>query len=110
MPGLGRDLVVNLAGNNAKLKSTIAESKGGLKGFASAATSMLNPITAGFAAVAAGAASAGVAVYMFAGRISELAGVADQSVQTGLDGAFGGGVGAALAGHVHTSCGPDGGA
>lgn len=88
MAGIGRDLVVNLAGNNAKLKSTIAESKGGLKGFASAATSMLNPITAGFAAVAAGAASAGVAVYMFAGRISELAGVADQSVQTGLDGAF----------------------
>lgn len=88
MPGLGRDLVVNLAGNNAKLKSTIAESKGGLKGFASVATSMLNPVTAGFAAVAAGAASAGVAVYMFAGRISELAGIADQATQTGLSGAF----------------------
>jgi len=88
MAGLGRDLVVNLAGNNAKLKSTIAESKGGLKSFASAATSFLNPITAGFAVAAAGAASAGVAVYMFAGKISELAGIADQAAQTGLSGAF----------------------
>lgn len=87
MSGIGRDLVVNLAGNNAKLKSAITESKGGLKNFASTATTFLNPITAGFAAVAAGAASAGVAVYMFTGRISELAGIADESVKTGLDGA-----------------------
>ena len=59
MPGLGNDLVVNLAGNNTKLKSAIAESKGGLKGFASSAAGFLNPVTAGLTALAGGAIAAG---------------------------------------------------
>ena len=88
MPGLGNDLVVNLAGNNSKLKSKIAESKGGLSSFASAATGMLNPVVAGLTAVAGGAIAAGVAVYGLTTRIAGLAAVADQATQTGLSGAF----------------------
>jgi hypothetical protein len=88
MPGLGNDLVVNLAGNNTKLKSAIAESKGGLKGFASSATGFLNPVVAGFAAVAGGAVAAGVAVYGFSSRLSALAEIDDKAVQTGLGGKF----------------------
>lgn len=88
MPGLGNDLVVNLAGNNSKLKSKIAESKGGLKSFASAATGLLNPVTAGLMAVTGAAVGAGVAVYGLTTRIAGLAQVADQATQTGLSGAF----------------------
>ena len=88
MPGLGNDLVVNLAGNNSKLKSKIAESKGGLSSFASAAKGMLNPVVAGLTAVAGGAIAAGVAVYGLTTRIAGLAAVADQATQTGLSGAF----------------------
>lgn len=88
MPGLGNDLVVNLAGNNSKLKSKIAESKGGLSSFASAAKGMLNPVVAGLTAVAGGAIAAGVAVYGLTTRIAGLAQVADQATQTGLSGAF----------------------
>ena len=82
------DLVVNLGLNSKKFTSGINQAQSGLSKFGSMATSVLNPITAGFAAVAAGAASAGVAVYMFAGRIAELAAVADKATQTGLSGAF----------------------
>ena len=88
MPGLGSDLVVNLAGNNSKLKSKIAESKGGLSSFASAAKGMLNPVVAGLTAVAGGAIAAGVAVYGLTTRIAGLAAVADQATQTGLSVAF----------------------
>jgi len=88
MPGIGRDLVVNLAGNNSKLKSTIAESKGGLKGFAASAAGFLNPVTAGLTALAGGAIAAGAALYGLQGNISTLAGVADKAIQTGLNGAF----------------------
>ena len=88
MPGLGNDLVVNLAGNNSKLKASIAESKGGLKGFASAAAGFLNPVTAGLTALAGGAIAAGVAIYGLQGNLATLAGIADQATQTGLNGAF----------------------
>lgn len=88
MPGLGNDLVVNLAGNNTKLKSAIAESKGGLKGFASSAAGFLNPVTAGLTALAGGAIAAGAAIYGLQGNIATLAGIADQATQTGLNGAF----------------------
>lgn len=88
MPGLGNDLVVNLAGNNTKLKASIAESKGGLKGFASAAAGFLNPVTAGLTALAGGAIAAGVAIYGLQGNLATLAGIADQATQTGLNGAF----------------------
>lgn len=88
MPGIGRDLVVNLAGNNSKLKSTIAESRGGLKSFAASAAGFLNPVTAGLTALAGGAIAAGAALYGLQGNISTLAGVADQAIQTGLNGAF----------------------
>lgn len=88
MAGLGNDLVVNLAGNNSKLKTTIAESKGGLKSFASSAAGMLNPLTAGLAAVTGGAIAAGAAIWGLTSRIGGLAGIADQATQTGLNGAF----------------------
>lgn len=88
MPGLGNDLVVNLAGNNSKLKSKISESKGGLKSFASSAAGFLNPVTAGLTAIAGAAIGAGVAIYGLQTRIAGLAQIADQATQTGLSGAF----------------------
>lgn len=88
MPGLGNDLVVNLAGNNAKLKSVINESKGGLKGFAASATELLSPVTAGLASLAGGAVAAGVAIYGLQSNLSTLGGIASKSKQTDLSGAF----------------------
>lgn len=88
MPGIGRDLVVNLAGNNSKLKSTIADSKGGLKSFAASATAFLNPITAGLAAVAGAAIGAGVAVYGLTTNIDKLDKVAKDAARTGVSGKF----------------------
>ena len=88
MPGLGNDLVVNLAGNNTKLKASIAESKGGLKGFASAAAGFLNPVTAGLTALAGGAIAAGVAIYGLQGNLATLDKVAKDAARTGVSGKF----------------------
>lgn len=88
MPGLGNDLVVNLAGNNTKLKSAITESKGGLKGFASSAAGFLNPVTAGLAVVAGGAVAAGLAISVLQGNIAKLDLVAKTAARTGLSGKF----------------------
>ena len=88
MPGLGQDLVVNLAGSNAKLKSAIAESKSGLKGFASSAAGFLNPVTAGLTAVAGAAVAAGIAIWGLEGNINKLDAVAKNAAKTGLSGKF----------------------
>lgn len=85
---MANDLVVNLSGNNSKLKSSLKESKSALASFGESAKSLINPIKAGFAGVAVGAAAAGVAIYAVANRISSLAGIADDAVKTGLSGAF----------------------
>lgn len=88
MAGIGRDLVVNLAGNNSKLKSSLRESSGGLKSFASSAASLLNPVTAGLAAVAGAAIGAGVAIYGLTANIEKLDKVAKDAARTGVSGAF----------------------
>ena len=85
---MANDLVVNLSGNNSKLKNSLKESKSALASFGESAKSLINPIKAGFAGVAVGAAAAGVAIYAVANRISSLAGIADEAVKTGLSGAF----------------------
>ena len=85
---MANDLVVNLSGNNSKLKSSLKESKSALASFGESAKSFINPAKAAFAGVAVGAAAAGVAIYAVANRISSLAGIADEAVKTGLSGAF----------------------
>lgn len=87
MSGLG-DLVSNLGMNSKGFTKGIGQAKSGLGSFASSATSLLNPITAGLAAMTAAAASAGLSIYGIAGRISTLAGIADKAIQTGLSGKF----------------------
>ena len=82
------DLVVNLGLDTNKFKSGIDKAQSGLKSFGETAKSLINPIKAGFASVAVGAASAGVAIYAVANRISSLAGIADEAVKTGLSGVF----------------------
>jgi hypothetical protein len=85
---VANDLVVNLSGNNSKLKSSLKESKSALASFGESAKSFIKPAKAAFAGVAVGAAAAGVAIYAVANRISSLAGIADEAVKTGLSGAF----------------------
>jgi hypothetical protein len=87
MAGLG-DLVVNLSANTQKFDKNISKSQGGLKAFATSAMSALNPVTAAFTAMAAGAVGVGAAVWGLTSRIGTLAGVADKAAQTGLSGAF----------------------
>lgn len=87
MPGLG-DLVVNLSADNKKLNAGLDAGKSGIKGFASSAVSLLNPVTAAFTAMAAGVVGVGAAVWGLQGRIATLAGVADKAAQTGLSGKF----------------------
>jgi hypothetical protein len=87
MAGLG-DLVVNLSANTAKFDKGISKSKGGLTDFATSATSLLNPVTAAFAAMAASAAATGLSIYGIAQRIETLAGVVDKANQTGLSAKF----------------------
>ena len=82
------DLVVNLSTDANKFNSGISGAQSGLKSFGESAKSFINPIKAGFAGVAVGAAAAGVAIYAVANRISSLAGIADEAVKTGLSGAF----------------------
>lgn len=87
MAGLG-DLVVNLSANTQKFDKNISKSQGGLKAFATSAMSAMNPVTAAFTAMAAGAVGVGAAVWGLTSRIGTLAGVADKAAQTGLSGAF----------------------
>lgn len=87
MAGLG-DLVVNLSANTQKFDKNISKSQGGLKSFGTAALSALNPVTAAFTAMAAGAVGLGAAVWGITSRFGELAAVTDKAVQTGLSGAF----------------------
>lgn len=82
------DLVVNLGLDTNKFKSGIDKAQSGLKSFGESAKSLINPIKAGLAGVAVGAASAAVAIYAVSNRISSLAGIADEAVKTGLSGAF----------------------
>ena len=87
MAGIG-DLVVNLSANTQKFSKGLSEAQGGLKSFASSAMTFINPVTAGFAAMAVGAVGVGAAVWGLQNRIGDLAGVADKAAQTGLSGAF----------------------
>ena len=81
-------LVTKFGADTRGFDSGVNRVKGGLSGIGAGAAALLNPVTAGFAAIVAGAASAGIAVYSFAGRIADLAGIADKAAQTGLSGSF----------------------
>jgi len=87
MASLG-DLVVNLGLNSKKFTSGIGSAQSSLSKFGAMAKSMINPITAGFAALAAGAATAGVAVYAFTNRIAGLAKISDDAIKLGVSGKF----------------------
>lgn len=88
MAGMGQDLVVNLAGNNAKLKKSLVEGKSSLTDFSTAATTLLNPVGIAFAGIAASAAAAGLSMYGIGERIETLAKVVDKANQTGLSAKF----------------------
>ena len=88
MSGVMGSTVVNLGLNNSKFKKGLTESQGGLKSFASSAVSFINPVTAGFAAITAGAIGVGASIWGLTDRIGKLAGVADKAAQTGLSGKF----------------------
>jgi len=88
MSGVMGSTVVNLGLNNDRFKKGLTESQSGLKSFAGAAASLINPVTAGFAAITAGAVGTGVAIWGMTERIGKLAGVADKAAQTGLSGKF----------------------
>lgn len=75
------DLVVGLGLDTKKFSAGLSSAQKMMGGFASAAKSAILPLTAAFAAATGGA-------YLLQGRISKLAGVADQAVRTGLSGEF----------------------
>lgn len=75
------DLVVGLGLDTKKFSAGLSSAQKMMGGFASAAKSAILPVTAAFAAATGGA-------YLLQGRISKLAGVADQAVRTGLSGEF----------------------
>jgi len=87
MASLG-DLVVNLGLNSKKFTSGIGAAQSSLSKFGAMAKSMITPITAGFAALAAGAATAGVAIYAFTQRIAGLAQISDDAIKLGVSGKF----------------------
>lgn len=82
------DLVVNLGLNAKPFTAGLNQANGGMTKFASSATTLLNPITAAFTAIAASAAAAGLSMYGIGQRIETLAGIADKAKQTGLSGEF----------------------
>lgn len=82
------DLVVNLGLNAKPFSAGLNKAQGGMTDFAASATTLLNPVTAAFAAIAASAAAAGLSIYGIAQRIETLAGIADKAKQTGLSGEF----------------------
>jgi hypothetical protein len=87
MASLG-DLVVNLGLNAKKFTSGIGAAQSSLSKFGAMAKSMITPVTAGFAALAAGAATAGVAIYAFTQRIAGLAQISDDAIKLGVSGKF----------------------
>lgn len=82
------DLVVNLGLNAKPFSAGLNKAQGGMTSFASSATSLLNPITIAFAAIAASAAATGLSLFGIAQRIESLAAIADKAKQTGLSGEF----------------------
>lgn len=89
------DLIVKMGANISPFQSKLDEAKKSTNSFQSSiesigtkAAGFLNPITAGLTVLAGGAIAAGAAIYGLQSNIANLAGVADQSIQTGLDGAF----------------------
>ena len=81
-------LVTRFGSNTDELSRGIKQATSGLSGFASSATSFLNPLTAGFVALTAAAVGAGLGIKGVADRIGTLAGIADKAAQTGLSGSF----------------------
>lgn len=85
--GLG-GLVTKFGSDTSGFDAGVKRVKTGLGGIAASATSILNPMTAGFVALGAAAAAAGLSIAGVVGRIGDLAGIADKAAQTGLSGAF----------------------
>jgi hypothetical protein len=86
---MANDLVVNLSGDNSKLKSSLKDSKSALSSFGTSARKAVNAggkVLGGIGIAAVGAGVAGVAI--LGDRIGGLAGIADKAAQTGLSGAF----------------------
>lgn len=82
------DLVVNLGLNSKPFATGITKAKGSMGDFAASATTLLNPVTAIFAGMAAAAAATGLSLYGIGQRIETLAAIADKAKQTGLSGEF----------------------
>lgn len=94
MAGIG-DLVVNLKADASQFNKQMASAKTSVKGFkgiavpsfksiASAAGSMITPITAAMTAITAASVGAGVAIYGLTGRMGEIAGMSDKAAQAGV--------------------------
>ena len=86
---MASDLVVNLSGDNSKLKASLNDSKSALSNFgasAGKAVSSAGKVLGGIGIAAVGAGVAGIAVLQ--NSIGNLAGIADKAAQTGLSGAF----------------------
>lgn len=86
---MASDLVVNLSGDNSKLKASLNDSKSAMSNFgasAGKAVSSAGKVLGGIGIAAVGAGVAGIAVLQ--NSIGNLAGIADKAAQTGLSGAF----------------------
>lgn len=82
------DLVVRLAANSDKFDKGMKSAKSSVSSFSSVAKTALGGVQVAMVAATAGAVAFAGAVWGLSGRISKLAGIADEAKKTGLSGQF----------------------